>query len=179
MTREGHAIGIVLPGHDAERLAIALEELEPFSGIVVFANTPQRPDFLARSRETNKYVIDRLKTLSLNLNLRESLPTTHNPRWSFETSDIFKSQTISRCVDDAIEMAYEFRAPLVLFPFGPKIHTLIVSIHIAHAKYVDSYAVYPVPTRFQVGYTEGIGETKCFYLGNENIGQQTDAPDKK
>ncbi|MCI0557635.1 MAG: hypothetical protein MN733_04010 [Nitrososphaera sp.] len=51
MRREGHARGLVLAGHDGERLGLALSQLEPSSGLVVFATNARRPDFALRAHE--------------------------------------------------------------------------------------------------------------------------------
>lgn len=149
LTREGHAIGLILPGHDPERLTVALEEIEPINGVIIYSNTQTRPDFLCSSLELNKYVTDRL-------------------RYREEIVDLFDAVTLSECVEYAVNTARESEAPLILYPFGPKVHVLVASLKMAQANDVDTWAIYPVPTCFHVRATDGVGKTTCFSVEKRN-----------
>lgn len=165
LTREGHALGVVLTGHEGERLAVALEELEPGSGIVVFSNTPGRPDFLYRSEEVNRGIVGRLRTLSVDVGLEGGDGKT--PGWSIEIADVFDADKLSGLIDRVVLRARDLKAPLILYPFGPKVHTVVAAMKMACARGLDTWVVYPVPTRFQVHGTIGIGPTTFFTLGSK------------
>jgi len=65
LRREGNARGVILAGHNNERLSTALHELEPLSGVFIHAREEGRPDLLARGRELNKPIENRLLRLKM------------------------------------------------------------------------------------------------------------------
>lgn len=152
--REGHAHGIVFTGHDSERLSIALAELEPGIGILLFSNTPRRPDFLLRARETNKPIRDRLLTLKMPRSDQDNKLTEYD-QWSEFTFNINDFDKLNFYIEQEINSAVLDDGPIVLFPYGPKTLTLAAAIFLASSPVVDAWAVYPIPDGYSISYSTG------------------------
>lgn len=165
LTHEGHAIGFVLPGHEPERLSIALEELEPSRGVIVLSRTSERPDFLCSSYYINEHLIKRLT--SIYSDDYDDSDKNFNKGWVSEIVDLFDADKLSELVDDSIKKARKSNAPLILYPFGPKVHTLIVALKMAFEANIDTWAIYPIPKRFHVSSTEGVEKTTCFSVNRK------------
>jgi len=166
LTHEGHAIGVVFPGHEPERLAIALEELEPSDGMIFLSRTIDRPDFLCSSFQINEYVIKRLR--SLYGGDYESTDLVLGKGWKCEVIDLYDASKLSYFVDSLTVQARKSEAPIILYPFGPKVHTLIVALKMAYQNDIDTWAIYPVPNRFHVRSTGGVDKTTCFSVFRKN-----------
>jgi hypothetical protein len=159
--REGHARGLALAGHDGERLSIALSELEPASGLLVFANTPRRPDFLQRSREANHSIAQRLLTLRMP---RDSSTAIHDSLdgWIETIVNINDFDKITKELIGQIQGAIKDEGPIILFPVGPKSLTFASAILLASTSGLDSWAVYPIPDGYSVNYSTG--NSKTFFM---------------
>ena len=57
------------------------------------------------------------------------------------------------------KIAEKDQGPLVLFPFGPKLHTFSAGCTLASMESVDSWAVYPIPDGYPVDYSSGTAIT--------------------
>ena len=152
--REGHARGIIFTGHDSERLSIALAELEPGIGILLFSNTPRRPDFLRRAREANKAIQDRLLTLRMPRSDQDN-KLTASDQWSEYTFDINDFDRVNFYLEQEVNNAVSDDGPIILFPYGPKTLTLATAIFLASFPSVDSWAVYPIPDGYSISYSTG------------------------
>lgn len=152
--REGHARGIIFIGHDIERLSIALTELEPGIGILLFSNTPRRPDFLSKAREANKAIRDRLLTLKMPRSDQDNKLTTFD-QWSEFTFDIINFDRLNFYIEQEVKNAISDDGPIILFPYGPKTLILAATIFLASSPSVNSWAVYSIPDSYSVSYSTG------------------------
>jgi hypothetical protein len=156
--REGQSRGIILAGHDAERLSVALGELEPASGTLVYCGNPKRPDFLRRAREVNAKIERRLLQLRMP---RSSGPPAAVDGWTASSIDVGDFQALSTALRIQVNEAKREESPVILFPFGPKPDSLAVALLLREWGVGDAWAVYPVP-RASVPHTEGVAELQAF-----------------
>lgn len=152
--REGHARGLVMAGHDSERLSIALSELEPASGLLIFAETPRRPDFLQRARESNRTISKRLLTLRMPRPF-SSKETVSFDQWSEKFVELTSFGQFYSLIDPEIQAAINDEGPIILFPFGPKSLTLASGILLATTNNLNAWAVYPIPEGYPANYSTG------------------------
>jgi len=157
--REGQSRGIILAGHDAERLSVALGELEPASGSVVYCGNPKRPDFLRRAREVNEHVERRLRHLRMP---RSSGPPGSADGWNIECIDVGDFRTLSNVLWTQVKEARHEECPVILFPFGPKPDSLAVALLLREWNVEDAWAVYPVPESFSTTYSTSAAELQVF-----------------
>jgi hypothetical protein len=162
--REGNARGLVFAGHSSERLSVALHELEPSSGVFVYAREEGRPDLLAKAKEVNKPIEDRLRRLRM----------PRMDKWRIETLGLNDCDGLNALVSAEILQAKNQRGPIVLFPFGPKPMTLAASLVLAFRDDLYSLAVYPVPESFDVNYSSGANQIHAFSLGKSGRSKQLD-----
>jgi hypothetical protein len=157
--REGQSRGIILAGHDAERLSVALGELEPASGILVYCGNPKRPDFLRRAREVNQKIERRLLQLRMP---RSSGPPGSADGWTATSIDVGEFEALSTALQTQVSEARRDKSPVILFPFGPKPDSLAVALLLRQWNVEDAWVVYPVPKSFSTTYSEGVGELQAF-----------------
>lgn len=138
--------GIILPGHDVDRLIIALSELEPAGGTIVMADTPRRPDLRQMSFTKNKNIIRQLEGLQSRV-------------WKTETVGLHDLDLLEKLILDEVELAKEKSAPIILFPFGPKLHVFFAGLLLCELYPEASWFVYPIPHNYGVNYTEGVDTT--------------------
>jgi len=153
LRREGHARGVVLTGHDAERLSLALNELEPAAGCIIFANTPERPDLMRHAQQVN----DSITRYLLRLRMPRAEIEEHDEdtnRWKDAYINLDDYNGLERLVQREIMYASDDQGPLILFPFGPKNLALSASIILASTTQVNVWAVYPVPFMYDIDYSQ-------------------------
>ena len=155
--REGHARGVVIVGHDAERLSVALSELEPAAGSLIYTKTEGRPDFLRRARESNKETAGRLLGMKMPQATAQALSESTNA-WKEWTVGVMSFRELNIALGDQIRAAEADDGPIVLYPFGPKPLSLATAVIFASNDTVVSWAVYPIRDKYKVGYTEGTAE---------------------
>lgn len=149
MRNEGYSRGIVIAGHESERLWSALNEIEPASGLLILGRIPTRPDITRLSEKINKGVI---KHMALD----------YSEAWSKRVVDISDVDAMMLLIEHEVQLAKSADAPIILYPFGPK------SLIFASAKYLleyyphGSWFVYPVPAGYDLTYSEGSGGTYWF-----------------
>lgn len=154
---EGHARGLILAGHDAEPLGVALEEFEPDGGIVLYTRTMDRPDFERRAREENRTIVMRL----LSLRIINSTSSAGIGVWSEESTVIDDTERIESVVSGLVESAAADRGPILLYPFGPKLAVVSAALALSKAAGVSSWAVCPTPTAYQADFSVGSGTIYC------------------
>lgn len=157
--REGQSRGVILAGHDAERLSVALGELEPASGILVYCGNPKRPDFLRRAREVNQKIERRLLQLRMP---RSSGPPGLADGWASTSIQVGEFQALATALRTQVNEAKREGSPVILFPFGPKPDSLAVALLLREWDVGDAWAVYPVPNSFSTAYSEGVAELQAF-----------------
>jgi hypothetical protein len=143
---EAQSRGIIVPGHEGDRLVVALAELEPSGGLVLFGDAKGRPDLRRLSEQKNQRILRHL------IGLRSG-------SWTQARVGVADWQTAARLVAKEIELARRSDAPIILFPFGPKSLLFVIAAQLA-AEYPEaSWFVYPVPSMYDANYSEGIGRT--------------------
>jgi hypothetical protein len=158
MRKEGHARGFILAGHDGDRLSVALSELEPSSGVVVFATNRRRPDLCLRARDANKAITERLLTLRMP-RMKEVHQGKASERWQQVVVEMGDLEHLAERVLAEVAETRADEGPIVLFPFGPKIQTFVASCILAALETIDSWAVYPIPDGYPVNYSSGVAKT--------------------
>ena len=149
---ESHSRGIILPGHETDRLIVALAELEPAGGVIVVTETPKRPDLRSLCESNNKNVIRQLKSMR-----------SHS--WLSHIVSLNDLRLLRSHIDKEIASVKRFDSPIILFPFGPKSFVFFAGLQLC-SQYPDaSWFVYPIPLNYDVNYSEGIENTSWFMAG--------------
>lgn len=138
--------GILIPGHEGDRLIVALGEIEPSGGVIVMTQTRSRPELCYISERNNKSMLRHLTKMRAS-------------DWSSEYVDVVDFGGLRRIICREIELARQYQSPVILFPFGPKLVIFVAAMQL-RAQYGDAaWFVYPVPSKYGVDYTEGIERT--------------------
>ena len=140
---EARARGVVVLGHEGERLAVALSEMEPRQGSILLVGNRSRPDIMRVTQRRNKKVLGTLAG-----------DTWRTVRISFRDFGRVEELVASEAAGAAGE-----GAPLFIYPFGPKSTVLAVALAAAKHYPKGSWFVYPVPSFYDQQYTVGIGLT--------------------
>lgn len=149
MHNEGDSRGIVIAGHESERLWSALNEIEPSSGLLILGRIPSRPDITRLSEKINKGVI---KHMALD----------YSTAWTRHVVDVSDIEHLERLIAHEVEKASQADAPIILYPFGPKSLILAASSHLLKHYPSGSWFVYPVPARYDLTYSEGASGSYWF-----------------
>jgi hypothetical protein len=161
LTNQGMAVGVLLAGMEADRTAIAMSQLEPASGLIVLSCTPGRPDMHRLAMANNSLLFGHLRELRMPGPLgKKILPHFPSGGWEVEKVDVDSAiEDVSRCLRRIVRAASPLRAPVILFPFGPKIVDFVASIYLARHYPAASWAIYPVPKTHPLDYSDGIRAT--------------------
>ena len=152
LQREGQARGIILVGHEAERLSLALNELEPGAGSIIYSNTKRRPDFMKLAYESNINITKHL--LSLKMPRQEDISNiSKESEWKEYFIEIDDFIGLKEILKKQISDIKRDDSPLILYPYGPKILTLSACILLSCLETVNCWAVYPVPYQYNIDYS--------------------------
>lgn len=157
--REGQMRGVILAGHDAERLSVALGEMEPASGTMVYCGNPKRPDFLRRAREVNEPTERRLS--HLRMPRWDGSPGAFDG-WIIQCIDVCDFRALSEVLRTQVNEAKRELSPIIIFPFGPKPDSLAVALLLWDWGVEDAWVAYPVPNGFSTAYSSGAAELQAF-----------------
>jgi hypothetical protein len=146
---ESSGQGIVVPGHESYRLIVAMAEIEPAGGIILLPEHRGRPDL-------------RHLMVRRNQRLVQQLTRMQSRHWSQHRVPIAGSGLIKQHVSTVIAAAKEKRAPVILFPFGPKPIIYEISLLLAREYAEAAWFVYPVPVEYDVNYSFGIDQVMWF-----------------
>jgi len=149
IANESEARGVVLTGHEGDRLIIALSELEPASGVVVTARADGRPDLRSRTEHRN-------------LLMTQLLTSRGSGRWATETVSVRDPQALAEVVESQVGYARAAGAPVFLYPFGPKPFVALAAMQLASVPGLASWFVYPIPTSYDVDYSYGVGSVTWY-----------------
>jgi hypothetical protein len=149
---ESKGRGIILAGHERQRLLIALAEIEPPHGVFVRPMTSFRPDFSHANEYRNRATTKRL---------------SHFGRWRIEQLEFSAVDEIVQLVTTVAEEAKAQEGPLFLYPFGPKSLVFAAALAAARSYPEGSWVVYPIPSYYDAGTTEGLDRT--FWWSNPHI----------
>ncbi|MCI0604588.1 hypothetical protein L0156_16500 [bacterium] len=151
---EAHSRGIIMPGHEADRLILGLAELEPSGGLILLVNTPNRPDLRYLSERNNHKIMRQLTRL-------------RSSDWVIKIVGLVDLDNLARYAKEQINIAKEFDAPVILFPYGPKLLLFFVALQLSSEYPEASWFVYPIPAAYDINYSEGIEST--LWLVNETV----------
>jgi hypothetical protein len=143
---ESDGRGIVLPGHEADRLVVALAEIEPSGGLIVVADTKGRPDLRYLTERRNRKIVRQLTRMRASNWTKYVVGVTDLPR-------------MTELVEGEVKLAREHKAPVILFPFGPKPLMFASALELALEYPEASWFAYPMPEAYDARYTEGTSET--------------------
>jgi hypothetical protein len=158
---EGLSLGVIMLGHEAERSLIALEHLEPAAGAAIIFRRSDRPDLERVTRSRNRLLLERLQRLRMPVNsgLRR-LSGDFPERWEvvqLEMDDVVDGT--ARLVSLLADHASHAHAPVVLYPFGPKLAIFVAGLVLWRQYPQASWAVYPVASTHPLDYSDGILRT--------------------
>jgi hypothetical protein len=159
--REGHARGIIFAGHYGDRLSVALEELEPASGRLIYTKDETRPDLLLKAREVNKFIEDRLLLLTMP---RVNGSIISSDTWKIDIICLDDFTKLANILSEEIDKARSDEGPIMVYPFGPKPFTLFTAFFLIGQTDAQGWAVYPIPDRFDSQYSTGIGQLHIYGL---------------
>jgi hypothetical protein len=164
LTKQGMAVGVLLAGIEADRAAIAMSALEPASGLIVVSCTEGRPDMHRLAMANNSLLFTHLRNLRMPGPLgKEMLP--YFPSGGWETEKVYMNNVIEGvpgCLRKVVHAAAALNAPIVLFPFGPKIVIFVASLYLARHYPAASWAIYPVPKTHPLDYSDGTRVTDWY-----------------
>jgi hypothetical protein len=138
--------GIILPGHEADRLIIALSEIEPAGGLIAVADTKRRPDLRYITQRRNQKTIQQLARMRAS-------------NWVKRVVGVTDTWMLGRYVDQQIQLAMQHEAPVILFPFGPKSMVFAAAHRLAGRYPESSWFVYPIPSSYDAEYSSGLDDT--------------------
>lgn len=150
---ENSGRGIILVGHEADRLIVGLSEIEPAGGSIVLTWSRRRPDLGEVSSRRN-------------LQLTRHLEAMRVADWKRCWLELCDFEGLSDLVESEVVRASEKRAPVILFPYGPKPHVFGMTYELARRYFENSWFVYPVPASYDATYSEGVGEVLWLHLSN-------------
>lgn len=160
LANETHARGVVLAGHEGDRLVIALTETEPAAGIIIMAAADRRPDLRRESERRN----DKVTQLLIGRG---------DGRWRNEVISLRDPSALRRAIELEVTAATREDAPILLYPFGPKPFVTLAAMQMAAVPGLQAWFVYPIPISYDVDYSYGIGETLWYQPTLQaNDGQQ-------
>lgn len=162
--REGHARGVAFPGHYGERLGVALQEIEPDSGILIYTRQEGRTDLLRCAKEVNKFIAKRLLLLRMPRADGFNSSTSPTDCWRSEVVNIDDFGRLHCLIEEEVNSAIYDGGPIMMYPFGPKPVTLFATLSLASYTNVQSCVVYPLPEKFDAQYSSGIGQLHCYSL---------------
>lgn len=156
MRNESFSRGVIIAGHESERLWAALNEIEPASGLLTLGTIKLRPDITRLSEKINRRVI-------AHMNVSSETP------WSRRVVEVTDLNRMRSLVEDEVEEARKHEAPIILYPFGPKPLIYVASETLLREYSSDSWFVYPVPGGYDVSYSEGVGQTHWFSVNSDPL----------
>ncbi len=164
LTNQGMALGFVLAGMEADRTAIALNELEPASGLIVFSRRHDRPDLQRVTIANNSLLLAHLRELRMpGPQGRRILPYFHSGGWEVDKLQLeIITAEIGRCLGRLVTAAESIGSPIILFPFGPKIAVFLASLYLAREYPNSSWAVYPIPKTHPIDYSDGVRNVEWY-----------------
>ena len=143
---EANGRGIVITGHEADRLIVALGELEPTGGVIIVPDTPRRPDLRYISTRINSKIVRQLTGM-------------RSQSWARQVISIDDLARLHNCVSREVDLARRYDAPVILFPYGPKSLLFFSALQPASEYPEASWFVYPILSSHFVSYSEGIEST--------------------
>lgn len=159
-SNEGVSLGLVLLGQEAERLQIALDEVEPAAGFAVHLRRADRPDLFRRTLSANKLVLLHLRSLRMPGRradaIREQFPSLGWVEEGVEMDQLLPG--MSEIVDTTVSAARSAGAPVFLYPFGPKLAGFAAAFMLGRRYPEASWCVYPIAVTHPLDYSDGCAD---------------------
>jgi len=146
LVNETHGRGVIIPGHEADRLIVGLAELEPSGGIIIHAETSRRLDLRYVSETANRKAL-------------RQLTKKHPEAWKTYIVGTEEYSVLASRVRREIDLARSNNAPVILFPYGPKSHVYCAGAVLASEYPESSWFVYPIPLLYDLEYSSGVERT--------------------
>lgn len=162
LSNEHKSRGIVLAGHEADRLAVGLAEIEASGGVIVLADTPKRPELRVLTERKNRHILRHLESSSAY-------------SWRREVVQIDRVNRLSRLVSAEVDVAQRDNAPVILYPYGPKVFVFVAALALSRRYSLGGWLVCPIPRRYDVDYSHGSGLTMWFGLADVATGEPSRA----
>lgn len=156
-SNEGVAVGIFLPGNESDRATVAFDTIEPASGVIVGVRQATRPDIYRLTAARNEVQTRHLRNLRVPGPLGREM-VEHYPYGGWVSEDVDAQDLIAGLASitrQVVVTAKRFEAPVILFPFGPKVAVFVTAYALAATYPEGSWAVYPVPHTHPLDYSEG------------------------
>ncbi len=156
-SNEGLSLGLIILGQEAERLQIALDEVEPAAGFVIHIIRRDRPDLYRRTLASNELVRRHLQSLKMPGErahaIRPMFPSLGWVERGLNLEDLFAS--LSEVVNTVVSAARAATAPIFLYPFGPKVSGFAAAMMLATRYPEASWSIYPIAVTHPLDYSEG------------------------
>src|SRR3954462_14241379 len=143
---EASGRGIIMPGHEADRLIIALGEIEPAAGVIVIAEAKRRPDLRQVTEGKNGKTIKQLSRV-------------RGGRWKKSVVGLADFDGLSAIIEEEVLLAQAHEAPVIIFPYGPKSLLFAAAWQLTKDCPDASWFVYPIPVAYDADYSSGVEET--------------------
>jgi hypothetical protein len=165
---EGITLGVFVPGSEASRATVAFNEVEPGAGLILRYCRRSRPDVYRATFTSNRNLIEYLQMLRVPGPLGREMEGSYPfGRWQVETAyaETLVADVVTH-VGKVILAARYFKAPIVLFPIGPKFAVFVAAFVLMRDYSEASWAVYPVARTHPLDYSDG-----CDALHHLNVGE--------
>jgi hypothetical protein len=159
-SNEGVSLGLVLLGQEAERLQIALDEVEPAAGFAVHIVRHDRPDLYRRTLASNELVLQHLRSLRMPGRRADAIrPMFPSLGWVERGVNLETMLAeLSDIVDSVTAAGRAAGAPIFLYPFGPKLGGFAAALMLASRYPEASWCIYPIAVTHPLDYSEGCSD---------------------
>src|SRR5690242_19342975 len=164
LRNQGVAVGVMLLGSEADRAAVALNEFEPAAGVMLLSRRRSRPDFCRSVLHQNSLLSSYLQSLKMPGPRGRSI-TKYFPSGGWELQEVELDNVVADIagnLSNVVAAASEIHAPVILYPFGPKIIVFAAGLYLALQYPVASWAVYPVAKTHAVNYSDGAAQIEWY-----------------
>lgn len=164
LRHQGVALGLVLAGHEPDRVATALREIEPGAGIAVVSHQEGRPDLNQAVERRNRLLFAYLSQIRMP-GPRGQDVSKHlaDGGWEFVRVALRSDSVlheVTTVVERIVRAATALESPIIFIPFGPKIVVFIAAWLLAKACRNQCWAIYPVAGTHPIGYSDGVAGTQ-------------------
>jgi len=143
---EADSRGILILGHENDRLDVALGEVEPNGGLLIYVEAQERPDFRQVTISRNRRIVRRLRFVSRD--------------WREMTVSFESIDKLAQVVREEAHIARAARnAAVIVYPLGPKPIIYAVTSALTDEYPEGSWFTYVVPSHYESDYSFGTGPT--------------------
>lgn len=172
LRNEGVALGVFIVGHEADRAAIAFNEMEPAAGVILLVRRSDRPDLHRLAESNNEELIRHLRKLRIP-GPRATQLQVDFPWGVWQPVDVELSSIVhdfTPCITRLVGTAQRNNAPILVYPLGPKVAVFLTVLYLAKYYAQASWVIYPVARTHTLNYSDGILGTRWY--SNNDISKQ-------